>query len=206
MEKRDYREEIKSLLVSLYNLSYANPLIFIISQLVGRSVVEAEEAYPEVFGDPQVRPYLHLLISIDETGKMKLSRFGESLMSFVSWVHGFLEEEGIVARINATYNLNLTNPRKDLVYTVIGKLNKEERIITKIVAETYGSVSFSEVKGKAKSSFNIELDEEVIKKTLKKLQDYLLADKSYSDRFVISDIYKKHILSSKIIKELEEKK
>lgn len=192
-EKERMFENMKQLLTSIYNLSFSNPLITIMEQLKGRSTLQAEEAYGEIFDNPSVRPYFHLFLGTDEAGKMKLSNFGRALESFIEYAHAFLDDDDTIARINKTFDLKLSNPLRDLAYSCIEQLNERERKIVRLAANsTYER--FDTVQNQMKNRFNLEVSIDEIKRVNEKMRAFLL--NSEDDRFSIPTRLQKHVLEA----------
>ena len=132
IEQERMKESMRALLNSLYNLSYANPLIVAISQLEGRHILEAEEAYPEVFDNSAVRPFFNLFLTGDEKGVLKLTSLGSALKAFRDHVHNLLGNDDVVARMNLRLGLELSNPLKDYTYAALDQLAEKERLCLRI--------------------------------------------------------------------------
>lgn len=198
-EKERMFENMKQLLISIYNLSFSNPLITIMEQLKGRSTLQAEEAYGEIFDNPSVRPYFHLFLGTDEKGKMNLTNLGKAVESFIEYADAFLDDHDTVARINRTFDLKLSNPLRDLAYSCIEQLDERERKIARLAANS-AYERFDTVQNQMKNRFNLEVSMDEIKRANEKMRTFLLTGED--DRFSIPDRLRKHVLEA--TKDLEE--
>ena len=180
-EKERMKEATRTLLNSFYNLSFANPLVIAISQLEGKHILEAEEAYPEIFDNRTVRPFFNLFLSGDEKGILKLTSFGSALKTFRDHIHNFLDNDEVVARMNSNLDMELSNPVKDYVYAALEQLSEKEKLCLRI-AYTQTSLTSAQEANRYLESYNVQIEEDEFKETTKKIRDLMLSDPSFEDR------------------------
>lgn len=198
-EKERATEDMKQLLTAIYNLSFANNLIFAMQQLKGRTIWQAEEAYGEIFDNPSVRPFFHLFLGTDEQRRMKLSSLGGALESFIAYAHRFLDDEDTIARINKTFGLELSNPLRDLVYSVIKRFDEKEKKVARVAAMFsspyyYYCAPFDRISSEIKDKFGLELSMDEIKDINEKMRMFLLSTGDTS--FDIPKQLRRHILEA----------
>ncbi|MCL0065103.1 hypothetical protein M1N84_04370 [Dehalococcoidia bacterium] len=195
-EKERATEDMKQLLTAIYNLSFANNLIFAMQQLKGRTILQAEEAYGEIFDNPSVRPFFHFFLGTDERGRMKLSSLGDALERFITHVHRFLDDEDTIARINKTFDLELSNPLRDLVYSVIKQFDEKEKKVARVAAtiSSHSYAWFDRVSSGIKDKFGLELSMDEIKDINEKMRMFLLSTSDTS--FDIPEQLRRHILEA----------
>lgn len=181
----DNKERMKkatmALLNSLYNLSYANPLVIAISQLEGRHVLEAEEAYPEIFDNRTVRPFFNLFISGDERGMLKLTSFGSALKTFRDHTHNLLGNDEIVARMNSNLDMQLSNPLRDYVGAALDQLSEKEKLCLRIAYTKNTRLSSADMANQYLQVYNSGIDENEFKETVRKIQELLLGESYIKD-------------------------
>lgn len=192
-EKERATKDMKQLLTAIYNLSFANNLIFAMQQLKGRTILQAEEAYGEIFDNPSVRPFFHLFLGTDERGRMKLSSLGDALESFIAYAHRFLDDEDTIARINKTFGLELSNPLRDLVYSVIKRFDEKEKKVARVAAMSLYA-RFDRISSEIKDEFGLELSMDEIKDINEKMRMFLLCTSDTS--FDIPEQLRRHILEA----------
>ncbi|MCL0098062.1 hypothetical protein M1O19_06060 [Dehalococcoidia bacterium] len=192
-EKERATKDMKQLLTAIYNLSFANNLIFAMQQLKGRTILQAEEAYGEIFDNPSVRPFFHLFLGTDERGRMKLSSFGDALERFITYVHRFLDDEDTIARINKTFGLELSNPLRDLVYSVIKRFDEKEKKVARVATMSLYA-RFDRISSEIKDEFGLELSMDEIKDINEKMRMFLLCTSDTS--FDIPEQLGRHILEA----------
>ena len=195
-EKERTTKDMKQLLIAIYNLSFANNLIFAMQQLKGRTILQAEEAYGEIFDNPSVRPFFHLFLGTDERGRMKLSSLGDALERFITHVHRFLDDEDTIARINKTFDLELSNPLRDLVYSVIKQFDEKEKKVARVAAtiSSHSYAWFDRISSGIKDKFGLELSMDEIKDINEKMRMFLLSTSDTS--FDIPEQLRRHILEA----------
>ncbi|MCL0058832.1 hypothetical protein M1O47_04070 [Dehalococcoidia bacterium] len=192
-EKERATKDMKQLLTAIYNLSFANNLIFAMQQLKGRTIWQAEEAYGEIFDNPSVRPFFHLFLGTDERGRMELSSLGDALERFITYAHRFLDDEDTIARINKTFGLELSNPLRDLVYSVIKRFDEKEKKVARVAAMSYYA-PFDRISSEIKDEFGLELSMDEIKDINEKMRMFLLCTSDTS--FDIPKQLRRYILEA----------
>lgn len=188
-QNKEMFESMKQLLTAIYNLSFANPLVTIMEQLKESHILQAVEAYGGIFDNHSVSPYFQLFVSSDEQGRMRPTNFGKALGNFASFTHSFLDDDDVVARINSTFGLKLSNPLKDLVYTATQQLQDDERRVLRIAAES-PYVRFETLQSQAKSRFDLELSIDQLKHMNERMQMFLLT----TGDFIVKEELRKHVL------------
>lgn len=183
-------KNMKTLLEALYALSFANPLITAMSQLEGKHVLLAEEAYPEIFSEPKVRPYFNLFLSGDERGNLKLTSFGQALKTFREYIHGLLSNDDLVTRVNQAFDIELSNPVRDFVYSAVSATDK----IGKMCLRTAARANYVNTPSEIKARFDIEISEEQLSEKTKELSELLLSQST--DRVWIPELFKPYILEA----------
>lgn len=193
-------KNMKALLEALYALSFANPLITAMSQLEGRHVLPADEAYPEIFYEPKVRPYFNLFLSGDERGNLKLTSFGQALKTFREHIHALFSNDDLVARVNQAFGIELSNPVRDFVYSAVSVTDKIGKTCLRAAART----SYVNTPSEVKARFDIEISEEQLREKAKELSELLLSQSA--DRIWVPEQFKPYILEATSELEGEEKK
>ena len=189
-------KNVRALLEAFYALSFANPLIVAISQLEGRHILPAEEAYPEIFNDPKVRPYFNLFLSGNERGYLKLTPLGKVLREFGEHIHDLLSNDDLIARVNQVFGLELSNPVRDFVYSAVSATDKVGKICLRTAASLDNPYYMEEPYGieKIKEKFDIEISKEQVREKAKELNGLLLSEKSSYIR--IPELFKPYILEA----------
>lgn len=195
-EKERMRKDTVTLLNSLYNLSYANPLVIAIRQLEGRHVLEAEEAYPEIFDNRAVRPFFSIFISGDEKGVLKLTTFGSALKAFCDHVHNLLGNDEVVARINSNLEMELSNPLRDYTRAALDQLTDKEKLCLRIACTKVNRLDSATEANRYLEAYGSQIDENEFEDTLRKIDDLMLGEPYAGDRVQPAAILKRYILEA----------
>ena len=130
-----YEDALKRLLQAIYDLSLVNPFIAVLQQLEGKSILQAHEAYPEIFTNPKVSPFVSLFLSVDDKYAIRTSSFGGNLKYFIQNVHVLLNNDDTLARINSAFGLDLTNPLRDFAISVLQSVDDKTKQIAVLCAQ-----------------------------------------------------------------------
>jgi len=202
-ETQDMVKNVRALLEAFYALSFANPLIVAINQLEGQHILPAEEAYPEIFNDPKVRPYFNLFLSGSERGYLKLTSFGKMMKEFKEHIHDLLSNDDLIARVNQGFGIELSNPVRDFVYSAVSATDKVGKICLRTAARLSKYYSLGEP-SMVKERFDIEISKEQFREKVKELNELLLSVSS--DYIEVPELFKPYILEASSELEGEERR
>jgi hypothetical protein len=203
-QQEGMKEATRALLNSLHNLSYTNPLVIALSQLEGRHVLEAEEAYPEIFDNRAVRPFFNLFLSGGEKGILKLTSFGAALKTFRDYVHGLLGNDEVVARMNANLGMELSNPLKDYTYAALEQLTEKERLCLRIACTKVNALDSATEANRYLEAHGLRIEEKEFEEMARRIYDLMLVERYARGRIQPVDSLKPYILE--VTANLETKK
>jgi len=198
-EREDMMKGMKAVFEALYALSFVNPIILAIRRLERQHVLPAEEAFPEIFNNPKVRPYFSLFLSGDEEGNLRLTSFGKALKNFSDSVHHFLADDDLVARTNEIFEIELSNPVRDFVHSAVDTTDRIGKICLRAATALRIITSPSDITTK----FDVDLSEKEFREKAWELNNLLLSE--YADRISIPELFRPYVIEATSNLEKEEK-
>lgn len=163
----------------------------------GKPTSEVSQSYPEILNGNVIPALTEFGLKIGGEIDMESSCIADDILTLTDRLEDKLDDDEVRNILGSATSKRPPNPRRDYIENCVNTLSEEDettlRVLRMAARESY-SADFSDLAEKAQEEYGMDLDEDTIRESGRKLDNLGLLDDLSGDSMQVKDDYKAHII------------